>query len=216
MSRRASRRWRWPHSSRWRLTTSRSATLRWGCGFSWPPSAHVGFLPAHSSSGKDIARAVFEGVGAIQRRRVSHDRPVKGGRGHGGLVLAIEHAAQAPAMEQLAASAAASSLGLIVIFWAGGWLPLTITIALLILAIPLYRRAGTRSEAMNVAYQVRRRTLEERQLEICCTLPNCAPSAPLTTARTRLGRSPTASTSSRCDQSAWRSSQCWLRNSSAA
>lgn len=112
------------------------------------------------------------------RRRWRHStssrlaRPTsEGGRGHGGLVLAIEHAAQAPAMEQLAASAAASSLGLIVIFWAGGWLPLTITIALLILAIPLYRRAGTRSEAMNVAYQVRRRTLEERQLEILLHAP---------------------------------------------
>jgi ABC-type transport system involved in cytochrome bd biosynthesis fused ATPase/permease subunit len=95
----------------------------------------------------------------------------EGGRGHGDVVLAIEHAAYAPAMERLAASAVASSCGLIVIFWAGGWLPLTITLALIALAIPLYARAGQRSEAMNVPYLARRRILEERQLDILLHAP---------------------------------------------
>jgi ABC-type transport system involved in cytochrome bd biosynthesis fused ATPase/permease subunit len=56
--------------------------------------------------------------------------------------------------------------GLIVLAWAGGWLALTITVALLLLAAPLYRRAGRRSEAMASDYQERRSLLEQRQLEL--------------------------------------------------
>ena len=47
-----------------------------------------------------------------------------------------------------------------------GWLPFIITVALLGIAVPLYQRAGRRSEAMAVQYQERRASLEARQLEV--------------------------------------------------
>lgn len=90
----------------------------------------------------------------------------EGERARGDLALAIEQAAEAPALERLGASAAASLLGLIAIYWAAGWLALAITLALLGLAVPLYQRAGKRSDVRARAYQARRVRLEERQLEI--------------------------------------------------
>lgn len=90
----------------------------------------------------------------------------EGERGRGDLALAIEHAAQAPSLERLRASAASSLVGVLVIYWAGGWLPFAITVSLLALATPLYQRAGKRSESMAAAYQQRRALLEARQLEI--------------------------------------------------
>jgi ATP-binding cassette subfamily C protein CydD len=87
-------------------------------------------------------------------------------RARGDLSLAIEHAAEAPALERLRASAASSLLGVAVIFWAAGWLGLVITLGLLACAAPLYQRAGRRSEVMAQQYQARRAVLEARQLEI--------------------------------------------------
>src|SRR5580692_12204699 len=52
-------------------------------------------------------------------------------RGRGDLALAIEQASQAPLLDLLETSAATAVLGLAVLFWAGGWLTLLITVALL-------------------------------------------------------------------------------------
>ncbi|MGH3733352.1 MAG: ATP-binding cassette domain-containing protein [Acidimicrobiales bacterium] len=90
----------------------------------------------------------------------------EGERARGDLSLAIDHAAEAPSLERLRASAACSLLGVLVIFWAAGWLGLVITLGLLAIAAPLYQRAGRRSEVMAQQYQVRRAILESRQLEI--------------------------------------------------
>ena len=87
-------------------------------------------------------------------------------RARGDLSLAIEHVAEAPALERLRASAGSSLLGVVVIFWAAGWLGLVITLGLLTCAAPLYQRAGRRSEVMAQQYQARRAVLEARQLEI--------------------------------------------------
>jgi ABC-type transport system involved in cytochrome bd biosynthesis fused ATPase/permease subunit len=89
-----------------------------------------------------------------------------GERSRGDLSLAVEHASRAPSLERLRASAASALLGVVVIFIAAGWLPLLITLALLLLAVPFYRRAGQRSDAMAQEYQQRRSLLEVRQLEI--------------------------------------------------
>jgi len=90
----------------------------------------------------------------------------EGQRARGDLGLAVDHASEAPSLERLAASAATSLLGVVVIFWVAGWLPLVITLALLGLAAPLYQRAGRRSHTMAQEYQARRALLEVRQLEV--------------------------------------------------
>ncbi|MGB7103386.1 MAG: ATP-binding cassette domain-containing protein, partial [Acidimicrobiales bacterium] len=90
----------------------------------------------------------------------------EGERARGDLALAIEHASEAPSLERLRASAASGLLGVVVIFIAAGWLAFLITIALLALAVPFYRRAGRRSEAMAQEFQLRRALLEARQLEV--------------------------------------------------
>ena len=90
----------------------------------------------------------------------------EGERARGDLTVAIDHAAQAPELERLRVSAATSLLGVVVVFWAAGWLGLLITLGLLALAAPLYQRAGARSDAMAQQYRARRATLEARQLEI--------------------------------------------------
>ena len=90
----------------------------------------------------------------------------EGERGRGDLALAIEQAADEPFLVQLETSALVSLSGLIILEWAGGWLALVVTVSLLILAAPLYRRAGRRSEAMAAEYRERRALLEQRQLEL--------------------------------------------------
>ncbi len=87
-------------------------------------------------------------------------------RGRGDLALAIEQASDGPMMDVLETSAITALAGLGVLFWAGGWLSFVITVALLGGAVPLYRRAGRRSEATALEYQRRRAVLESRQLEI--------------------------------------------------
>jgi len=90
----------------------------------------------------------------------------EGQRGRGDLGLAVDQASHAPSLERLAVSAATSLLGIVVIFWAAGWLAFTISVALLAMAAPLYQRAGRRSHAMAAEYQARRALLEVRQLEV--------------------------------------------------
>ena len=90
----------------------------------------------------------------------------EGERSRGDLALAIDQASTSPSLERLKASAGASLLGVVVVFFAAGWLPLVITVALLAMAAPFYQRAGRRSEAMATQYQERRSLLEARQLEV--------------------------------------------------
>jgi ABC-type transport system involved in cytochrome bd biosynthesis fused ATPase/permease subunit len=108
-------------------------------------------------------------VRALWRRRLVSHLAVprsEGARARGDLALAIDHAADAPSLERLGASAASSVVGVVVVFVAAGWLPFVITVALLGIAAPLYQRAGRRSEAMAAQYQERRASLEARQLEV--------------------------------------------------
>jgi ABC-type transport system involved in cytochrome bd biosynthesis fused ATPase/permease subunit len=108
-------------------------------------------------------------VRARWRRRLVAQLAVprpEGERGRGDLALAIDHAADAPSLERLGASAASAVLGVVVVFIAAGWLPFVITVALLGVAVPLYQRAGRRSEDMAAQYQDRRAVLEARQLEV--------------------------------------------------
>ncbi|MHB1251122.1 MAG: ATP-binding cassette domain-containing protein [Acidimicrobiales bacterium] len=106
-------------------------------------------------------------------RTVDHLRipRLEGERSRGDLLLAIDHAADGPSLEVLSTSARLSVLGLIIVFWSVGWLSTLITVALMALAVPLYQRAGRRSEALAHEYQVRRATLESRQLELLSHAP---------------------------------------------
>jgi ABC-type transport system involved in cytochrome bd biosynthesis fused ATPase/permease subunit len=87
-------------------------------------------------------------------------------RGRGDLALAIDQASDRPTLTLLETSAVVALSGVAVLFWAGGWLAALITVSLLIAAVPLYRRAGRRSEATARDYQHRRTVLESRQLEL--------------------------------------------------
>jgi len=87
-------------------------------------------------------------------------------RARGDLALAIDSAAEAPVLEVLATSARVAVLGFALVYMAAGWPSLAISGALLASAIPLYVRAGKRSEAMAVQYEQRRAMLEARQLEL--------------------------------------------------
>jgi ATP-binding cassette subfamily C protein CydD len=106
-------------------------------------------------------------------RIVTHMRMprLEGDRARGDLALAIEHAADGPSLEMLATSARLSVLGLVVVFWAAGWLSTIITVGLMALAVPLYQRAGKRSEALANEFQQRRALLEGRQLELLSHAP---------------------------------------------
>ncbi len=75
------------------------------------------------------------------------------------------------ALERLRAAAGTSVLGLAVVGWCAGWLALAITVVLLGAAGPLYRRAGRRAEAAQVAVRERRERLEARQLEVLRHVP---------------------------------------------
>ncbi|MGC8499095.1 MAG: ATP-binding cassette domain-containing protein [Acidimicrobiales bacterium] len=90
----------------------------------------------------------------------------EGQRGRGDLLQAAEDAAEGPDLDQLAAAARVSSVGLAVVALAAGWLSTTIIVALAALAVPLYRRAGRRSQTLIAEYTRRRELLERRQLEL--------------------------------------------------
>lgn len=90
----------------------------------------------------------------------------EGEGGRADLALAVERVSDAPMLALLATSAQAGAVGLVAIFWAGGWLSTVIVVALLALAVPLYRRAGKRSAELAQEYHARRALLESRQLEL--------------------------------------------------
>ena len=101
---------------------------------------------------------------AIVAHLASPRRADDGGRGD--LALAIDRASFSPSLERLGASAASALLGVVVIFFASGWLPFLITVALVALAVPLYQGAGRRSEARAREFHQRRALLELRQLDV--------------------------------------------------
>ncbi len=90
----------------------------------------------------------------------------EGERGRRDLALAIDHAAAAPALDVVGASARTAAFGVVIVWFSAGWLSAGIVIALLAVAVPLYRRAGRRSAALTSDYNQRRDVLERRQLEI--------------------------------------------------
>ncbi len=92
-------------------------------------------------------------------------------RARGDLALAVDHASEAPLLELLSTSARVAIVGFVIVFWAAGWMAALITLGLLVCAIPLYVRAGRRSEAMAIEYQSRRAILESRQLELLTHAP---------------------------------------------
>ena len=96
----------------------------------------------------------------------------EGERGRNDLALAIEDVSSLPALDVLAASARVASLGLVVLFWAAGALPLAMVLALLAIAVPLYRRAGRRANSMDADFRARRAVLESRQLELISHSPD--------------------------------------------
>ncbi len=103
-----------------------------------------------------------------RRNLLAHfKRPRREGEAsRGDLALAIERASDAPGLAALESGAQVSALGLVVIFWSVGWLSTLITLVLVLVAVPLYRRAGQRSEALTGEYHRRRAQLEARQLEL--------------------------------------------------
>jgi ABC-type transport system involved in cytochrome bd biosynthesis fused ATPase/permease subunit len=106
--------------------------------------------------------------GFWRRNLTAHLRQprAEGERSRGDLSLAIDHASDGPWLELLATSARVSVIGLGVVFWAVGWPSTLITVVLMGLAIPLYRRAGRRSATFAQDFQRRRTLLEVRQLEL--------------------------------------------------
>jgi len=82
------------------------------------------------------------------------------------LDVAIEQASNAPTMTTIARAAQSSLLGVVVVFWAGGWLCALIVVALVAFAVPVYVRVGTRSSQLADNYQQRRATLQGRQLSL--------------------------------------------------
>ena len=87
-------------------------------------------------------------------------------RARGHLALAIEDASLTPELEVVTWGARVAALGLVVVFLAAGWFSTTIILALLLVAVPFYVRAGRRSALIATEYNERRRTLEARQLEV--------------------------------------------------
>jgi len=89
-----------------------------------------------------------------------------GDRSRADLAQAIDHASEGPLLDLLLTSAQLSLLGMGIVFWAVGWLSSAIIVALLILAVPFYIRAGKQSAEISSEYNQRRAVLESRQLEL--------------------------------------------------
>ena len=89
-----------------------------------------------------------------------------GDRSRAELAQAIDHASEGPLLDLLLTSAQLSLLGVGVVFWAVGWLSSAIIVALLLLAVPFYIRAGKQSAEISSDYNHRRAVLESRQLEL--------------------------------------------------
>lgn len=101
------------------------------------------------------------------------ERPRRHGEHHDAdIALAIEDVSSVPALDVLSASARVAALGLIVVAVAAGLLSAGIVVALLALAVPLYVRAGRRSQSVDAEYRLRRALLEKRQLEFLRHAPD--------------------------------------------
>ncbi|HSN02877.1 MAG TPA: hypothetical protein VLS91_05280, partial [Acidimicrobiales bacterium] len=96
----------------------------------------------------------------------------EGERSRSDLARAIDDVSALPSLAVLSSSARVASLGLLVLLWAAGLLPLAIVLALLALAVPLYVRAGRRANAMDADFRARRAVLESRQLELIGHCPD--------------------------------------------
>lgn len=92
--------------------------------------------------------------------------PTAKDRSRSDLARAIDQVAASPAFTRLGVSATCSLLGLVIVFWSAGWLPLVIVLGLLALSGPLYQRAGRRTAVTSEEHRERRTLLENRQLEI--------------------------------------------------
>lgn len=95
----------------------------------------------------------------------------EGERSRGDIATAIDHASDGPALEVLSTSARLSVVGLVLVYWSVGWLSTLITVTLMAAAVPLYQRAGTRSEVLAVEYEQRRALLTARELELLSHAP---------------------------------------------
>jgi ABC-type transport system involved in cytochrome bd biosynthesis fused ATPase/permease subunit len=87
------------------------------------------------------------------------------------LADAVETIADEPRLKVVRASAQTSILSLGIVWWAGGWQALGIVLVLLVAAVPLYQRAGSRAATLDVQYRERRARLGERQLELLVHAP---------------------------------------------
>jgi ABC-type transport system involved in cytochrome bd biosynthesis fused ATPase/permease subunit len=108
-------------------------------------------------------------IRSLWRARLSShlERPRRAGEhGRGDLALAVDRVARTPALGVIGSSARSAVIALVAVFLAAGWLSTSIVVALLAISVPLYQRAGRRSEALEAEYQARRSLLEARQLEL--------------------------------------------------
>ncbi len=101
---------------------------------------------------------------------LEHPRESRGANAD--VAMAIEDASALPGLDVLAASARTAALGLVVVVVAAGFLSAGIVVALLALAVPLYVRAGRRSQSVEGEYRLRRALLESRQLEVIAHAPD--------------------------------------------
>ncbi len=87
------------------------------------------------------------------------------------IAASIDTIADEPRLAMVRASTAASTVSLVVVWWAGGWQALGIVLVLLAVAVPFYQRAGQRAVALEGEYRQRRTRLGERQLELLTHAP---------------------------------------------
>lgn len=128
-----------------------------------------------------LATLIEEWSGRQRRRSLSRlrgrvgtwlTRPARVGQTYGDLTWSIEQVANSNELTRLRFAASASLLGLAIIWLSGGWLATATTVTLVAIAVPLYIRAGHRSERLGTEYESRRRQLESRQLEVLRHTPD--------------------------------------------
>lgn len=87
------------------------------------------------------------------------------------IAASIDTIADEPHLAMVRASAATSTVSLVVVWWAGGWQALGIVLVLLAIAVPFYQRAGQRAAALEGEYRQRRTRLGERQVQLLAHAP---------------------------------------------
>lgn len=133
-------------------------------------------------AGRMILAILIDEWGAQQRRYALTEfrarigtwltRPEHVGRSYGDLTWSIEQVANSREITRLQFAATSSLLGLVIVLLSAGWLATATTVSLIAVAVPLYVRAGHRSEKLGTEYESRRRQLESRQLEILQHTPD--------------------------------------------